>query len=387
MYNSNIWKIGLSVITNDSMFDIGVGVLFMLSLGLDLSQVSLAISVYLIFSIIGQIPSGILADKFGYKNALFWGAVVVLSGTVLYALAQNAAWFYAAFALKGFGASMKQGADYALLYEGLKKDGREKQYKQVAGKVDFGMNVAGVVASIMGGFLYVYNQRWPFYAEIILVVLGIIAIATLRQPTRRPVKISPGQQLKQSFDFAFRRAKFSKIFIFSALIGSVALITIQYAQPLYQQINISAGYFGLIGAAMFVLRGVGSLYSEKLGKIFSIDKYLVLHSVVFGLFLILIQKTNSILAVLLVFGIFFFLRGIYNPTVSAFINDKVKSGMRATILSINSQVLSVVTALGLLMTGYLADAYDLYTAFFGLSIMSSLIVMVYILVVRKVQVE
>ncbi|MBU0648420.1 hypothetical protein KJ855_04545, partial [Patescibacteria group bacterium] len=103
--------------------------------------------------------------------------------------------------------------------------------------------------------------------------------------------------------------------------------------------------------------------------------------------LILIQKTNNVVAVLLVFGIFFFLRGIYNPTIGAYINDKVKSSMRATMLSINSQILSIVTAVGLFFTGWLATNYDLNSAFFVLSVMSSLLVIFYVLMVRKVQVE
>ena len=125
MYNSNIWKLALSVITNESTFGIGVAVIFMLGLGLDLSQISFALSIFLIFSIIGQVPSGIFADKFGYKTALLLGAVVVLMGTILFATANDVWWFYVANAFLGFGASMKQGADYALLYEGLKKDGKE----------------------------------------------------------------------------------------------------------------------------------------------------------------------------------------------------------------------------------------------------------------------
>lgn len=387
MYKSNIWKIAFSVITNESMFGIGVAVIFMLALGMDLSQVSVALSIFLIFSIIGQVPSGIFADKFGYKVALLSGAIVVLIGTLLFATAVDVWWFYVAHAFLGFGASMKQGADYALLYESLKKDGRQKDYKKVAGRVDFAMNVFGVGASIAGGFLYTYNMRWPFYAEAILVVLGIIAILMLKEPVKRATKESDWQQFKNSINYAFKTPKFSKIFIFSALIGSIALITIQYAQPVYKNLGINEAYFGLIGAGLFILRGLGSLYSEKLGKIFSVDKYLVLHSAVFGLFLILIQKTSNVLAVLLILSIFFFLRGIYNPTIGAFINDKVKSTMRATMLSINSQILSIVTAIMLFITGWLASNYDLNSAFFVISVLSSLLVIFYVVMVRRVQVE
>ena len=387
-YSSNIWKLALSVITNDSTFGIGVSVLFMLSLGLDLAQISVCLSFYLLFSTIGQVPSGIFADKYGYKTALAMGAIIFLFGTAGFAWAQNFGWLVAANSLLGFGSSMKQGADWALLYESLKKEGRQQEYKKMAGKIDFAANMFGVAASISGGILYAYNNRWPFWAEVVLVLAGLAAIISLKQPRISDKnKISVVEQLKSSFGYAFKTPKFSRLFIFSALIGSIALITIQYVQPLYKELGIKEVYFGLIGAVMFILRGAGSLFSDRLGRMLSVDKYLVLHAAVFGLFLVLIQKTGSVWLILLFIGIFFFLRGLYSPTISSFINDKVKSNIRATMLSINGQILTVATSLGLLATGWTAVNYDLNTTFFLISIISMSLLILYVIFLRKVQAE
>ena len=66
-YVSNNWKIGAAMVANDSTFTIGVFVIFMLFIGLSHTEVSIVISSYLILSSIGQVPSGIFADRYGYK--------------------------------------------------------------------------------------------------------------------------------------------------------------------------------------------------------------------------------------------------------------------------------------------------------------------------------
>ena len=84
---------------------------------------------------------------------------------------------------------------------------------------------------------------------------------------------------------------------------------------------------------------------------------------------------------------FYFLRGLYAPTVSTYINDKVDSSNRATMLSVNSQLLTIVTSVSLLFAGYIADRYDLSTTFFAISISSIFFLIIYVLSLRKVEAD
>ncbi|MFZ5392444.1 MAG: MFS transporter [Patescibacteria group bacterium] len=385
-YQGNIWKLTLAMMTNDVSFSIGVSVLYMLHLGLDLGQISLVVSAWLVFSTLGNIPAGIFADRYGNKLSLFCGGILFLVGTILFALAKDFYWLVAGYALMGLGSALKQGADQALLYNGLNIDGKKNLFKSTFGRMDFINNIStGVLMSLIGGFLFTINPRWPFLAEIGLVVISLAAIGLLKDVKVVKKKDSVWLDLQKSFRQAFTKPNFSRIFIFSALIGSVALTTIQYVQPVYKDIGINSWYYGLLAALMFVFRGVGAWYSDKLGKIFSVDKYLVLHAGVFGLFLIFIQKTKELFFVLPILAIFFFLRGLYSPTVSTWINEKVDSKNRATMLSINSQILTLVTSISLYFTGTIAVKYDLSVLFYVLSIFSLILLISYVLVVRKIE--
>ena len=82
-YRGNIAKLNLAMLTNDANFGLGVYVIYLVQLGLSLAQVSMIVSAWLIFSSIGQIPSGIFADRFGYRTALLSGSIIFTIGTVL----------------------------------------------------------------------------------------------------------------------------------------------------------------------------------------------------------------------------------------------------------------------------------------------------------------
>lgn len=386
-YSSNNWKIGAAMVANDSTFTIGVFVIFMLFIGLSLTEVSIVISSYLILSSIGQVPSGIFADRYGYKTSLVIGSLFFLGGTIFFAFAQNFYWFLAGYSLMGFGSAMKQGADHALLYEGLKADEKQSSFKRVVGKLDLYTNIFWVVTAISGGFLYSINERLPFYAEIALVTISILIIITAREPQKESKHFPVWTHVKNSMKQAFQTPNFSKIFVFSALIGSIALTTFQYLQPLYKSLEINEAYFGLIAAGAFVVRGLGAWSAEKVGEMFAIDKYMVLHASIFGLFLILLQKTSALFFIFPILAVFYFLRGLYAPTVSTYINDKVDSSNRATMLSVNSQLLTIVTSISLLFAGYIADRHDLSTTFFAISISSIFFLILYVLSLRKVEAD
>lgn len=354
-------------------------------MGLSITEVSLVISIYLIFSSVSQMPSGLFADRYGYKKALIIGSILSLAGTTFFALAQNIYWFLVGYSLMGFGSAMTQGADHALLYESLNASNKQTSFKKILGKMELNANIFWVITAVLGGYMYSINERFPFYAEIIVLAISVIILFTLKEPPKESKHFPVKEQIKEVIKKSFSTPKFSKIFIFSAIIGSIALTTFQYLQPLYKSLQINEVYFGLIAAAVFIIRGLGSWSAEKVGKIFTIDKYIVLHAAVFGLFLIFLQKTTSLIFIFIIIGVFYYLRGLYTPTVSTFINEKAEANNRATLLSVNNQFLSIVTAISLFFTGYLADNYDLSTAFFGLSIISMVFLILYVLFLRKVE--
>ncbi len=375
------------MLSNESNFGLGVWIIYMLWIGASLAQTSLIISIWLAFSSLGQTPAGIFADRYGYKTSLVFGGMILLTGATIFAFAQSFIWLLIGFSLAGFGTAMKEGADQALLYESLKQQKEESTFKKILGKLQLNTNIFIVVTSIIGGFLYAIHPRIPLFAEVVVAAISLLACIILIEPKRKMCHFPILAQIKSSLHTAFYTPHFSKIFIFSALIGSIAQMTLPYAQPVFQILEIPKVYFGWISAAFFLSRGLGSWYSEQLGKIFTIDKYLVLHASVFALFLIVMQHVTSVFYVLPVLGILFFLRGLYAPTVSTYVNEKVGSDKRATMLSVNQQLLTAISAIGLTGMGVIAEMFGLWRAFSIISILSLMFLVAYVVSLRKVQMD
>lgn len=56
--------------------------------------------------ILGPLVSGVVADKFGRRPAIFWGSIITIIGIVLQTAAQNIAMFVIARILLGFGSAI-----------------------------------------------------------------------------------------------------------------------------------------------------------------------------------------------------------------------------------------------------------------------------------------
>jgi len=386
-YKKEFWKLFLSRLSIDSTFTLGVFIIFMISQGLSLSQVSLAMFVYYLTIALGAIPAGIFADTYGYKKALVVGSFAFLFGTLVIAFGTSFFSFLLGWIFMGLGYALKQGQTQAQLYKLLELHGKTNQFKEWAGKLESYMNLFLVLATISGGFMYSAMHRLPFYFEAVLAFISLLAVILIKEIKTEDSKRLAIFQIKDSLHFATNTPNFSKIFIFSAIIGSIALMTMGYTQPLFNSFNIPPEYFGIIAAGLYIMRGFGSWYSDKLGKIFSIDHYLVLHSAIFGLFLVLLQRVNIVWFIFPILAILYFMRGIYTPTMSTFINIKAPDEKRATMLSMNDLLLTLFSAIGFFFVGLVADNFGLQNVFFTLSILSLSYLIFYVLLLRKVRVD
>lgn len=387
-FKNNIWKTWFIIWTNQDHILFWVYVIYMLFMWLSITQVSMVLSSWLILSSIWQIPGWVFADKFWYKTSIIIGLIINIIWISIFAFANNFFLFIIWYSINWFWAAMIWWADQALVYESLLEEKKEIYFKDIIWKVYFYINFSALILCSLGWFLYSYiSPQTPFIIQIIINILWLIIAISLKSTAVRKQKGKIILQIKDSFNYAFKKANFSKIFIFSALIWSISIITNQFLQPFYKSLFIDEKYFWLIASLSFLFWSLGSLFSSRLWKLFSIDHYLVLHASVFSLSLLVLYKFSSILLLIIIISILFFLRWLYVPTISTYINEKVPSEKRATMLSVNSQFLYIISSLLLFWIWYIAENYWLSLAFFWISILSLLFLIIYILNLRKVNVE
>lgn len=124
-----------------------------------------------------------------------------------------------------------------------------------------------------------------------------------------------------------------------------------------------------------VISILGALNSEWFLKHFK-QRAKYVASILMGCGIIAMSRHNLILSIL-AFTVVNYANSVLYPTQSASINELIPSGQRATIISVNSMVFSVLMVLLFPICGLLADLMDLHLVFLLLGILQ-LIIMVLI---------
>ncbi|MDP2888783.1 MAG: MFS transporter, partial [Bacteroidota bacterium] len=121
-------------------------VLFYQDNGLSMSQIFLLKSIYSIAMVVAELPSGYLADVWGCRRTLLFGAVMGTIGIVIYSISSDFASFAVAEVILGVGFSFVSGADSALMYDSLKAENRENEYIKFEGRITSAGNFAEALA-------------------------------------------------------------------------------------------------------------------------------------------------------------------------------------------------------------------------------------------------
>ena len=131
-----------------------------LDLGLSIGEFAAMNVVWALTSVVLEVPSGALADRFGRKPLVVAaGVLMVLEMAVLCAMPPGqhdvVLWlFIVNRVLSGAAEACASGADEALAYDSLPKAERAVLWPQVMARLSRGMALGFVVSSITGSVLY-----------------------------------------------------------------------------------------------------------------------------------------------------------------------------------------------------------------------------------------
>src|SRR3989338_2682041 len=116
---ANIWKYYFLRIFTKRII-VPVLVVYLLAEGLSATQIGVLFSFGTILGLIFEVPSGILSDKLGHKNAIATSFFLQTLSMLAYALGSSFFWFGIATALYAIGVSFWTGTGNAFAYETLK---------------------------------------------------------------------------------------------------------------------------------------------------------------------------------------------------------------------------------------------------------------------------
>lgn len=357
----NLLKFYIFKIFSSMFFFVPIMVLFWQENGLSLTQVMLLQSIFAIFTVILEIPSGYFADIFGRKKTLLIACITGLLAMLVYSLGSNFLHFVIAEIFFALNVSFTSGTTSAFVYDTLEDLGEENSYKKIWGNSMFYGLIALAFSNVVGGFIATINFRYAFFATLPFITVLIPLVLSMTEPTRHKIIAKSGytKVLIDSIKITIlQNKKLRWIIIYSGVIYAFNQSALWLYQPYFKLSGLKIGYFGIVFASFQIVAAFSSKYAYKLEKKIG-PKY--------SLFLLTFLVSVSYLLMsnfiyLFSFSFCFiqqFVRGFKKIIVSDYINKLAPSNMRATTLSAESFVGRLIYAVIVPFFGYVADIYTL----------------------------
>lgn len=307
-----------------------------------------------------ELPTGAFADLFGKKATIALGLFVSMIGHFIYPFATGFWQFLIIFTLLAFGEAMASGADEALVFDSLKEEKREGEFKKINANVNFITQIGFVVANLLGGFLYTINHTLPFLISGSLLFFSFLLMLIAREPHIDSDVFTLKNYLKQTRHGLLQLTKHKWIFQLGLLYIFVGGISWVFQRLLnfmvLSEVGVTAISIGLImgGFRLFnalALRKIVTLkFLEESGLDFLLLPFLMVMSYLPAYW------ANRNVAVLLVGGAMIAATGRF-MILSPYLNEVIDSKYRATTLSALNMLVSLVLIVSLLASGPLIDSF------------------------------
>jgi len=329
--------------------------------GLTLVEIGLCESVFHITSLFFEVPTGLIADRFGRKLSRNLAVLSRIIYLVLLLYVNNLFFAMFSFVFAALSYNLDSGADSAFVYDSMVETGNEAHFAKVQGYREVVFQTASTVGIMIGGILADVSYSLAISAAIGTFVLGFIISLFFKEPkAHESVEIVTLKSLtKTAYSTLRKQPMLAGLMLYGALFSSVAATFFMYLGTYlrghgYSLTTISLWYiFNTIGSI------IAALFVGRLIKRF--DLKLVLYSS------IVLAITYFFLPILpWGFIAFFFMGGMESMIyvgITFHINRQISSDVRATILSVNSMAYSVIMIFLFPIFGIIGDIYGMELAF------------------------
>ena len=337
-FKSNIWKMYAFRFLISMHFFSAVLIPFFLDYGnISFTKVMLLQSWFAFWSFILEIPTGTIADYFGRKTSLAFGALFTGLAAFTYIIYPNIYIFLLAEFLFAMSLALMSGSDDALIYDSLKKIGKEHKSKKIFANIS-SYQIAAIAVSAPIGSLIAghFGVRWAMGAVVIPSILALVIGLTLKEPkTKRKIESKRYLNIMVGGVKYLKAHKILKILAFDNVgVTVMAFFVIWTYQLKLIELGIPIVFFGFVHAIIAISQvAVMQNFSglEKLLK--SKKRYLLFSAIITGVFFIVLGLSKEpILAIISITIIAGF--GLSRQRLFAsYMNKYIESHNRATVIS------------------------------------------------------
>jgi len=359
-------------------------IIFFLQSDLTLFHVGLLYSIREVIVYIFEIPSGVIADRYGKKTELYACFIFYIISFVIFFLGSTFFIFALAMLFYALGEAFRSGTHKSIIMSYLDqeeiKDSKSKVYGTTRSYSLIGSTIMSLISIVF--VLYLPEIRYLFLIAIVPYTLDLFLI--MSYPDSLNERHDSDFHFKEfithnieSIKYAFSHWKITGLLLNASTYQAGFKSIKDYIQPLIVSMTLgymvfdtlnedehSKIYIGVIYAVIYLASAYASKQAhrvEKVGSPKKIVQYMWLFS---GALLILLSVfIESIIVVFLVFFFLYIFLNIRRPLMVQRLGDTVDSKKRASMLSVEAQTTSLLVAVFAPLIGLIAD-YDMSLLFY-----------------------
>ena len=346
-------------------------ILFFIQNGLSLLQIGLLESIFHGTSLLCEIPSGMLADRFSYKTNLYLARLSSIGSSMLSLFCQGNFWIYAiAMMVNAWSYNFDSGTSTAFLFDSAVEAGQKDRYLQISSFLSGVAEVTRTLGTVVAGFLIHGALAWTYYIAIGLSLISILLIFLMKEPQSKSDERSH-LTLKRILEVVKQEWQEKPVLFYwmltYQLVGTImCMFYFYYQQKISDLASWQVSLIMLIGSGFNLL----AVYlASQIGKKWNSNQVFPILVALTGLALFLVGAKTPF-AYLSVYLLTNALYAVYQPIYYNDLQAYLPSSVRATMLSINSMMFSLSMIVIFPLTGWFIDSFGFVAVFLVLGLIT-----------------
>ncbi len=366
-------------------------ILFLRDKGLSFTAIGSLYALQEITTNVLEIPSGITADVFGRKKALSGSFLLYMISFLLMYLSESYYLFLVAFFFFGAGEAFRSGTHKGMISEYLLQRGIKDQMAEYYSRTRSWSQLGLAVSSLAAGVIVFYAGTYDsvFLFTLVPYLLNLLLIISYPDDVDKSGDdecsgqtdscgpLARFRMLIDEFLFVMKKGRNIRLIHNTALHTAYLKAMKDYIQPMMVTMVLLLPLFsgrsveersslliGLIYFFIFLLTSLASSLSSRLKK-FSPGRVIVLTlwgGLAAGLISGLFYMGGFSAAAVLFFILIYIIENLRKPVMTGYLAEGVDNKVLTSVLSVQSQWKTVLTALTALLCGFLADIWGIGAA-------------------------
>lgn len=378
----------------------GLWMIYLAHKGMSLLEIGMLEGFFHVCSLIMEVPTGAIADLLGRKASRVAGRISGLV-SLLILIFSNTFWMFAcSFFFSALSYNLESGSGEALVFDSLKVIKEEKGYTKVAGNLEAIFQTASIFSLIVGGLLGEKSFMLAFMSAIVVSVIAIVLAMTFYEPPIEKV-VNSEHSVKnflihtyESFKTLFSKRIIASLTLFTTTLSAFTTVIFYYIQNYWKSTGLSVATIGVylaIGSAGGALLSFNITRIEAVLKRFKLGNFakypfLCFALIIFvGIFLISFSGFSQETSWITVIALTLVMAGESGMFVSFnnFLNQNIPSHQRATIISIESMLFSIVMIALFPVFGWIAELTSFKVSFLSLAGLAGMLFVASLMIMNK----